>query len=379
MRKPFRTPLFQQVADILRKEIEALPPGSRLDTDQGLSRRFSVSVSVVREAVSLLRRDGLVQRHVGRGTFVAAPKERTETAPSADPKPVAILFDLDTFKTRNASLLERLQVSKVLFEKRGFETAIYLGDHIPASSPPVLLTCQQFLKDLARHKFGGVLAVWAFPSEEWMAKAKEYDIPVVGFSLLHENVVTYDFGAYIKLALEALKARNRTRIAYINGVGEWNIDGFDLERRKQVFALFKDAGVDIYPHWFKQDWHPLTPGAAWSQFREVWTQKSERPDGLIIGSPRIWAEIQQGIESFGLKIGEDLDVTLAMGSEMQNVQSDAVITVPFDQNVMISEAVELLSNLMAGKAPPSNRILINAWGAPMTHLPKQRTSLIRTP
>lgn len=358
MKKPLRTPLFQQVADILRPEIAALPPGARLETDQGLSRRFSVSVSVIREAISLLRRDGLLERYVGRGTFAVAPV--TAKIPNSS-KPIAILCELDLLQAKGTSLLKRVQQSKVFLEERGFETAIYLGDHLPSHTPPTQFTCRQFLKDLERDRFGGVLAVWAFPHEGWVTKLREKKIPLVGIGLLHEKMVSYDYEAFIRLALKTLKARNRTKLAYINGISEWNLDDYDRERRRLVMNLFREAGIEVHNKWFKQDWHRLTPGAGWSQFREVWTGHPDRPDGLIIGSPALWPEVRSAMEALRLQTPRDLDVVVPYENAIPGGGS---IQIPFNLNIMLSEAVDLLIDLVNGKTPVETRRFVKAWEEP---------------
>jgi GntR family transcriptional regulator len=67
-------PLWFQVAQSLRAYSASQPGGSstRLPTEVALSRHFGVSVSTVRQALSLLEGEGVVSRHRRRGTFVNA-------------------------------------------------------------------------------------------------------------------------------------------------------------------------------------------------------------------------------------------------------------------------------------------------------------------
>lgn len=64
--------LPDEIARRLREEIQrnVLKPGDRLPTEQQLSRTFGVSRPVVREAISRLRYDGIVESFQGRGVFV---------------------------------------------------------------------------------------------------------------------------------------------------------------------------------------------------------------------------------------------------------------------------------------------------------------------
>lgn len=67
-----RAPKYHRVADALRREIRDgdLPPGERLPAETALVERFRVSLPTVRQALSVLRAEGLIQSIHGVGTFV---------------------------------------------------------------------------------------------------------------------------------------------------------------------------------------------------------------------------------------------------------------------------------------------------------------------
>ena len=72
-----RGPLYRQIDTLLRSGIAdgSLPPGTQVPTEAELQEKFGVSRSVVRQALSGLETDGLVQRGRGRGTVVAPHHE----------------------------------------------------------------------------------------------------------------------------------------------------------------------------------------------------------------------------------------------------------------------------------------------------------------
>ena len=48
-----------------------LPPGTRLPSGQEMAEQYGVSLAVIREAVSSLRAEGLIETRQGAGAFVA--------------------------------------------------------------------------------------------------------------------------------------------------------------------------------------------------------------------------------------------------------------------------------------------------------------------
>ena len=68
-----KTPLWRQLADILRAQIESgeLPPGRRMPSETTLVQTYQIARGTAAKALDALEREGLVERVQGRGTFVA--------------------------------------------------------------------------------------------------------------------------------------------------------------------------------------------------------------------------------------------------------------------------------------------------------------------
>ena len=65
--------LAQQIARVLRERITggSMRPGDRMPTEQQLAESFQVSRTVIREAVSSLKHEGLIDTRQGAGAFVS--------------------------------------------------------------------------------------------------------------------------------------------------------------------------------------------------------------------------------------------------------------------------------------------------------------------
>jgi len=80
--------LADRVTAVLLEKIKGgeFPVGTRLPTEQVISERFGVSCTVVREAISRLKSDGLVEVRQGSGTVVREPNRTTAFRLDIDPK-----------------------------------------------------------------------------------------------------------------------------------------------------------------------------------------------------------------------------------------------------------------------------------------------------
>ena len=96
--------LTDRVSDALVHLIrgEDFPPGSRLPSEAKMADRFGVSRTVIREAVSRLKSEGLVESRQGSGVFVR--EENTDAPFRIDPN------IMDSAK----SLLQVVELRKVL-------------------------------------------------------------------------------------------------------------------------------------------------------------------------------------------------------------------------------------------------------------------------
>src|SRR5687768_2824071 len=70
-----------RLREILRQSIATagLRPGDQISSEPELVRRYKVSRSTVREAITALVQDGLVYRVHGKGTFIADEKPEHRT------------------------------------------------------------------------------------------------------------------------------------------------------------------------------------------------------------------------------------------------------------------------------------------------------------
>jgi DNA-binding FadR family transcriptional regulator len=66
-------------------------PGSKLPTERDLVHRLAAPRSAIRQALDVLERDGMIVRHVGRGTFLTDQATRQVDGAPADTSPAEIM------------------------------------------------------------------------------------------------------------------------------------------------------------------------------------------------------------------------------------------------------------------------------------------------
>src|SRR5688572_30732685 len=74
-----KAPKYQRIASALRADIRegTYGPGDRLPAETALMERFKVSLPTLRQAIGLLRAEGLVESRHGIGTFVREDRRLT--------------------------------------------------------------------------------------------------------------------------------------------------------------------------------------------------------------------------------------------------------------------------------------------------------------
>lgn len=67
-------PAYIKIHDAIKKDIDhgVWPIGSRLPSERDLAEHFSVSRMTLRQAITLLVEEGILERRIGSGTYVAS-------------------------------------------------------------------------------------------------------------------------------------------------------------------------------------------------------------------------------------------------------------------------------------------------------------------
>ena len=84
LKRNSHTPLYIQLADLLREQINTgvIKVGDKLPSEAEMIKEYKLGRLTVREALSILANEGLIEKHHGKGTFckacITAPKHRID-------------------------------------------------------------------------------------------------------------------------------------------------------------------------------------------------------------------------------------------------------------------------------------------------------------
>ncbi len=299
MREPIlkRESLSRQIIPILREEILThRQPGQRLEPIEQMAKHFSVSFPTMREALSVLEQEGLVERHVGRGTFVGDLNKSRH---------VGVLAEQDISDPRISYFYRRTPQRVVHFLRaNGWPVRLYAGHLAPDDESLRPLTCTDFLEAVERRRLSGVAAFAPDHTfSPWLESLRKQGVPVVGLNPVCEHRVRVDHAELGRKGGEYLLRQGRRRIALLDYDSPL---GGRLPHTEGFQAAMAAAGLELNPDWTRHDSHPCAPGAGWEEFRAIWINGRTKPNGLLICDDNLFPGAAMAILQLGIRVPEDL-------------------------------------------------------------------------
>lgn len=357
-----RLSLSQQIIPILRGEIRtSLKAGDRLCTIAELARRFEVSFHTVREALSVLEQDGLIERHAGRGTFVCQDQRDRH---------VAVLVEIDLADPHTSYYYRRAAGQTVeLLRAAGLTARLYTGRASQTQARPLEITSTEFQAALERQVFSGVIAFAApehrFP--QWFADLRRAGIPIVsGGGKIGEEVdavVRPNLEGMIRSGVEYFLAHGRRRIALMAWRSRWEPVGRSTEEMIDHFrAAMAQSGLKVDDRWVRDDLPPVAPGAGWEEFREIWMAgdaHGEKPDGVLIADDNLLMGAAMAVLQLGIRVPEEL-LIVSHHNQGSGMASPLPVTrLEFNPDAFAQARVDLLLKLMRREPMESHEIVLS--------------------
>lgn len=340
------TPLFEQLA----QQLTAFLPGKyrvgqKLPPEPELCRLFGVSLMTLREALAILHHQGIIEKRRGSGNYF--------TASSSSARHVALLIPWLQWQRSGISPNLLVSVTKLL-------------DGLAADRQP----CRIYL---GRQEESENVYVYRFPELHEALGRGEVSLAIKFMGRLHPETaqalshtgtllcgnapsadirIAHDLPGGIRQAVDWLARQGRRRIAYMDvlATSEGNEAG-SMERFAALCDALCAARLPVVPEWIQRDFHPARAGAGWSNVREIWTAKAEKPDAFILSSETFLAEAMEALNDLGIRMPGQLLLVSQRTRWGAPGQSPPCVFIETDPDACVSALRSIVSGHAAGHPP----------------------------
>ena len=327
--------------------------GDCLPSEKLLAAEYGVSLVTIREAIRILTSEGRLERKQGKGTFVIAPKDGV----------IAIAIDQDIFDSHTSSIYPRIaQEVRRLLEKEGLPSQLYIGCNLPAAAK-YGFPCPEFFRDLEGNRIRALIGVLLYGKAPWLSRLSQKGIGVAGFGEDKECGVNEDNRGFYSAAVSELICRGRHRIAFLGWRG---FPGHVQTGNANLFReILAEAGLPVVEDWIKDDIYPPLKGGGWEAFREIWSARSGRPDGLLMADDFFLNDAFSAMGSLGIRVPEQMEVAVRLSHHAKDRLWQPLIAWQSDVPAIARALVDAAIQLVQGKACTPPKILL-----PIPRLPE---------
>ncbi len=338
----------QHLVEELRKVLKGAQAGDRLDSMGAIATQYGVGINTVRMAMMTLQNEGWVRLVHGSGCYVSRPPQ-VKTGRS-----IALLSEYNLLLAPvGANFYARLMHElRLVLQAKGISSRLYIGQTIPEGLAPATFTCPDFLEDLELDRLSGVASLATLPMDSWIQAVEKKGLPVVGMGGVNNafnGAVDPDIVGAIRKAIRQFISNGRSRPAYIG----WHRGSFDIFRTALV-----EVGMTSDPRWFRAGFHPVDPGAGWSDFREIWAGKGAKPDCVIFGDDALFLDALPAIHASGVHVPSELEVVVFSNVGTSLPQPFPYTRLDCDPREFAEAMGTMLLQFIAGEEPASRQIAI---------------------
>lgn len=342
-------PKYQRIADALAEQFEKeVFPGGRLPTEQELCTQFSVSRQTVRQALSVLKQEGLITRRQGSGSYLTGLKrDRLQNQ-------VAVLLptDSDYIYARLRGELLRL------LTQAGFSASFYVTEYSFSAERQILSgLCGKPLAGLITDPVKNALPN---PNLDLYEKLWEQGVSSVflgeGYDRFPPHPLVYmdSFGG-TKALVSMFAEKKTTGIACVFQQ--------DLKSGMERYLGYVSACVELGIPWDDRNvfWYScrelteLQKKQETRFLRDFIRQSLEPCSAVIAQNDEIAYWLIKELWRLGRHVPEDVAVASFDGSYLCDISNPRITSLSPSQNPA-EAAVQLLLAQLSGRQPESIRI-----------------------
>lgn len=315
---------YQRLRERLRLAVTNGELTGKLPGERELARRYAANAKTINKALNDLAMEGLVLRHVGRGTFVAGsgPNRRIPAMPSRTFAWIAPGVD-----AKDGQML--VSITSELLQARGHRL-----ETMPAQLDEFGELPEGVLNPRTLRQIDGVLIYAARPSRELLANLRRRHLPVVMINNCHTDIrlptvlADQSHGAFA--VTERCIQSGHSRIQLLirpeslpAGLAAWSGHAAAM----QYYGLEPLARMEVGAGF---DWSGLVTTGC-------------RPSALVCSSGQLALEARQKMVEAGLTVPTHMSVAAICGPGETCVEREAITSYEFDPKRVMHWATEFIT------------------------------------
>ena len=315
---------YQRLRERLRMAVKNGELTGKLPGERELARRYSANAKTINKALNDLAMEGLILRHVGRGTFVAGsgPSPKIPAMPSRK-----FAWIAPSVEQRDGKIL--LSITSNLLQVRGHRVEVIEAHLNKTGELPDLALTPGILRQV-----DGVLVFAARPSRELLANLRRRHLPVVLVNNHHPDIrlptVLTDLSHGAFALTERCIQLGHRRIAVLIPpaslpAGAAAQTGYEAAMRYYGLEPFHRLSVDD-----SFDFGTLTAGES-------------RPTALLCVSGALATLVREKMQQAGVSLPADMSIAAICGPGESCAERESITAYEFDPKRVMYWATEFLT------------------------------------
>lgn len=316
---------YQRLRERLRLAVKNGELVGKLPGERELARRYSANAKTINKALNDLAMEGLILRHVGRGTFVAGSGPTRQIPAMSSRNFVWVAPAMDQ---RDEKLL--LSIISDLLKSRGHRIEVLRGQLDGFGELPENVLSPRLLRQI-----DGVLIVGARPSRELLANLRRRHMPVVLINNHHADIrlptvlADQSYGAFalsercIQLGHRRIRMLLRAESLPAGSAAQ---SGYE--------AAMQYYGLEPLP--------PIQADASFDWFSLV--GDGDRPTALICVSGQMAADVREKMTEAGLDLPGQMSIAAICCPGESCAQRHSITSYEFDPKRVFHWATEFITS-----------------------------------
>lgn len=325
---------YQRLRERLRTAVKSGELAGKLPGERELARRYLANAKTINKALNDLAMDGLVLRHVGRGTFVAGQNGTGQRPPGMTARNFAWLAP---GRINDPDLDHVFGMTRSLLADKGHHIERFNSELDGAGELP-----EAALSPGAMREIDGAVVYLARPSRGFLANLRRRHLSVVLINNYHDEIrlptvlCDHTHGAFT--ISEQCILMGHQRIQFLTGP---HAKSATSAAERGYRAAMAHYGLPSLPS------IEVGPEFSWAQ---LWAEDN-RPTALVCLSGRMARKAYESVISAGLKVSSDISIGVISEPGESFAKTHQVSAYEVDVKSMLRWAADLVLLGASNHAP----------------------------